>query len=158
MPRTVSMATRSEFNLRRRLFTWLSIVRSRTKPNVNGINLPQLPMGAAHASDLPSLFDLGGYNLLSTPAQQAMAATMIQYWTMFARGPGQPQPVWAHRAGRGQRRLSTAALQLVPGAVPSRSTSPPSISAGSGARCTDVSWRHGWYWKDTGHQSTEATF
>ena len=84
-------------------------------PNVNGINLPQLPMGAAHASDLPSLFDLGGYNLLSTPAQQAMAATMIQYWTTFAR-TGNPNRSGAPRWAR-STPTSTAALQLVPGAV-----------------------------------------
>ena len=84
-------------------------------PNVNGITLPQLPQGAAHATDLPSLFDLGGANLLKTQAQQAMAATMIDYWTTFARtgnpnGPGSPQ--WTPAT-----RSSTAQLQLIPGAI-----------------------------------------
>ncbi|HEY4460244.1 MAG TPA: carboxylesterase family protein [Pseudonocardiaceae bacterium] len=81
-------------------------------PNINGITLPQLPQGAAHADDLPSLFDLGGVNLLKTPAQQAMAATMIDYWTTFARtgNPNQPgDPHWAPG--------SAAQLQLVPGAI-----------------------------------------
>jgi len=84
-------------------------------PNVNGINLPQLPQGAAHATDLPSLFDLGGQNLLKTAAQKAMAATMVDYWTTFAR-TGNPNqsgtPHWARATPAG-----TAQLQLVPGAI-----------------------------------------
>lgn len=55
----------------------------RTAPNVNGMEIPGLPMGAAHASDLPYLFDLGGQNLLS-PDQQELADTMVDYWTTFA--------------------------------------------------------------------------
>ncbi len=84
-------------------------------PNVNGFHLPQLPQGAAHATDLPSLFDLGGVNLLSTPAQRAMAATMVDYWTTFARtgNPNQPgTPHWARATP-----TSTAQLRLVPGAI-----------------------------------------
>lgn len=84
-------------------------------PNVNDIHLRQLPMGAVHASDLPSLFDLGGHNLLTTPAQKQMSATMIDYWTTFAR-TGNPNqsgtPHWARATP-----ASTAQLQLVPGAI-----------------------------------------
>jgi para-nitrobenzyl esterase len=84
-------------------------------PNINGINLPQLPQGAAHADDLPSFFDLGGVNLLRTTAQQQMAATMIDYWTRFA-WTGNPNqhgaPHWA-RTGR----TGTMELQFVPGAI-----------------------------------------
>lgn len=83
-------------------------------PNVYGLHVPGLPLGAAHATDLPSLFDLGGYNLLTTPAQKAMAAEMIAYWTTFAR-TGDPNhagaPHWPAQArGGGQ-------LRLVPGDV-----------------------------------------
>ena len=84
-------------------------------PNVNGINLPEIPQGAAHATDLPSLFDLGGHNLLKTPEQQAMAATMIDYWTTFARTGdpnGSGNPHWAPAT-----TTSTEQLQLVPGAI-----------------------------------------
>ena len=77
-------------------------------PNVNGINVPGLPQGAAHATDLPSLFDLGGNNFLKTKAQQAMAATMIGYWTTFAR-TGDPNhagaPRWAAATIRGNGQL-----------------------------------------------------
>lgn len=55
----------------------------RTAPNVNGIEVPDMTMGAAHASDLPYLFDLGGQNILN-PSQQKLAHTMIDYWTRFA--------------------------------------------------------------------------
>ncbi|WP_167131358.1 carboxylesterase/lipase family protein [Paramicrobacterium chengjingii] len=61
----------------------------RTAPNVNGYEIPELPMGAAHASDLPYLFDLGGEYLL-TPKQHELACAMIDYWTSFAH-TGVPQ-------------------------------------------------------------------
>ncbi|SEP53119.1 para-nitrobenzyl esterase [Amycolatopsis saalfeldensis] len=84
-------------------------------PNVNGINLPELPQGAAHATDLPTFFDLGGVNLLKTPPQQELAASMIGYWTRFAwtGNPNRPgAPHWARAT-----RIGTAALQFVPGAI-----------------------------------------
>jgi para-nitrobenzyl esterase len=84
-------------------------------PNINGINLPQLPQGAAHADDLPTFFDLGGVNLLKTTAQQQLAATMIGYWTRFA-WTGNPNqygaPPWARAT-----RTGTTQLQFVPDAV-----------------------------------------
>ncbi|WP_326566388.1 carboxylesterase family protein [Amycolatopsis rhabdoformis] len=82
-------------------------------PNVNGITIPGFSPGAAHASDLPSLFDLGGTNLLRTPGQQSLAATMIAYWTTFAR-TGNPNhagaPFWPTTSG-------TRQLQLAPGHI-----------------------------------------
>lgn len=68
----------------------------RTAPNVNGIEVPGLPMGAAHASDLPYLFDLGGQDFL-TPKQHELAATMVDYWTTFAHTDdpnGAGSPAW----------------------------------------------------------------
>jgi para-nitrobenzyl esterase len=86
----------------------------RNAPNVNGIDVPGLPPGAAHAGDLPSLFDLGGVNLLPTPAQQRLGARMVGYWTTFARtgdpnGPDAPR--WPRFTGHG------SVLGLVPDAV-----------------------------------------
>ncbi|MFJ5924973.1 carboxylesterase/lipase family protein [Kitasatospora sp. NPDC092948] len=84
-------------------------------PDVNGIHLPDLPQGAAHATDLPSLFDLGGLNFLQTDAQRAMAATMIQYWTAFARtgDPNHPgAPRWSAATIRGGDQL-----RFVPGRI-----------------------------------------
>lgn len=52
-------------------------------PNINGIEVAGLPMGAAHASELPYLFDLGGINIVE-PHQQGIADTMVDYWTTFA--------------------------------------------------------------------------
>lgn len=52
-------------------------------PNVNGVNVPSIPRGAAHATGLPSLFDLGGTNALTSSAQRAVSAAMIDYWSSF---------------------------------------------------------------------------
>ncbi|MCX5049857.1 MULTISPECIES: carboxylesterase/lipase family protein [unclassified Streptomyces] len=46
---------------------------------------PPFPLGAAHASELPYLYDLGGRPRTMTPAQHHLADTMIDYWTRFAR-------------------------------------------------------------------------
>jgi para-nitrobenzyl esterase len=90
-------------------------------PNVNGIDVPGFSPGAAHASDLPSLFDLGGFDLLGTPAQHAMAATMVAYWTTFAH-TGDPNhvgaPTWAAGTAHGTRQL-----RFVPGDVASANVS-----------------------------------
>lgn len=67
----------------------------RTAPNL-GLPAPDgFPLGAAHAFELPYLFDLGGRHLLQTPAQERLADQMIGYWSNFARtgnpnGPGLP--------------------------------------------------------------------
>ncbi|MGW1201056.1 carboxylesterase/lipase family protein [Streptomyces sp. NPDC002536] len=84
-------------------------------PDVNRTDVPGLPQGAAHATDLPSLFDLGGHYLMRTKAQQAMAATMVGYWSTFAR-TGNPNhagaPTWDAGTVRG-----TGQMQFVPGHV-----------------------------------------
>ncbi|MEU8362457.1 carboxylesterase family protein [Nonomuraea sp. NPDC048882] len=83
-------------------------------PNVNGIEVPGFPLGATHATDLPSLFDLGGVYALPTPAQQRLGARMVGYWTAFAR-TGDPNvkdaPRWSRFTGQGP------VLSLVPDAV-----------------------------------------
>lgn len=50
---------------------------------------PTMPLGAQHASDLWSFFDLRGYRPGFTPAQQRLSDQMIDYWTAFA-GTGDP--------------------------------------------------------------------
>ncbi len=45
---------------------------------------PTMPLGAQHASELCSFFDLGGYHPDFTPAQQRLSDRMIGYWTAFA--------------------------------------------------------------------------
>ncbi|MEO3803141.1 carboxylesterase family protein [Nonomuraea sp. B1E8] len=75
----------------------------RNAPNVNGIEVPGFPMGAAHAGDLPSLFDLNGVNLLPTPPQQRLGALMVDYWTTFARTGdpnGKGSPRWSRFTGQ----------------------------------------------------------
>ncbi|MFI0712385.1 carboxylesterase/lipase family protein [Streptomyces inhibens] len=46
---------------------------------------PPFPLGATHAAELTYLFDLGGNPRDMTPDQKRLAATMIDYWTRFAR-------------------------------------------------------------------------
>ncbi|PFG31853.1 carboxylesterase/lipase family protein [Paramicrobacterium agarici] len=68
----------------------------RTAPNVNGAEIPGFPMGAAHAADMPYLFDLGGEDML-TAEQHALADEMIGLWASFAHD-GEPSaahsPPW----------------------------------------------------------------
>ena len=45
---------------------------------------PQMPMGAQHASELWSLFDLGGMPPELDAGQRRLAERMIDYWTGFA--------------------------------------------------------------------------
>ncbi|GAA4291048.1 carboxylesterase family protein [Actinomadura luteofluorescens] len=54
-------------------------------PNVNGLHVPDVPQGAAHATDLPYLFDLGGRDLLVNRERKGLARTMVGYWSAFAR-------------------------------------------------------------------------
>ncbi|MFF0622460.1 carboxylesterase family protein [Streptomyces sp. NPDC004296] len=63
----------------------------RQAPGLGYPQSPQLPLGAAHATDLPYLFDLGGRPASFTAAQNRLAAHMIDYWTAFAR-TGAPEP------------------------------------------------------------------
>ncbi len=65
---------------------------------------PTMPLGAQHASDLWSFFDLGGHRPPFSPAQQRLSTQMIDYWAAFARtgdparadGPDWPR-LTAHR-------------------------------------------------------------
>ena len=71
-------------------------------PNVNGVTVATVPQAAAHADDVPYLFDLGGQDLLKTPAQRALADQLIDYWTSFARTgtPSAPgAPAWPATTG-----------------------------------------------------------
>lgn len=89
-------------------------------PNVNGINVPGFSPGAAHASDLPYLFDLGGLDLLKTQPQQDLAASMIAYWTTFAR-TGNPNhagaPKWPAGTAHGRLQLVPDQIQPVDAAA-----------------------------------------
>lgn len=54
-------------------------------------------LGAAHATDLLYLFDLGPTRVSFTPPQHALSELMIRYWTTFARtgDPNHPSaPAW----------------------------------------------------------------
>jgi len=57
-----------------------------------------VPAGAMHTAELPYLFDLGPVPPGFTVGQQSLAATMVGYWTRFAR-TGNPNgtdlPEWA---------------------------------------------------------------
>ncbi|MTD16902.1 carboxylesterase family protein [Nakamurella sp. YIM 132087] len=57
----------------------------RTAPDVSGVASSGLPQGAAHATDLPYLFDLGGKSLVTRTGQGELAETMVELWTSFAR-------------------------------------------------------------------------
>lgn len=86
-----------------------------TAPDISGLHVPGLPLGATHATDLPYLFDLGGYHLLKTRAQDNLSAEMIAYWTTFARtsDPNHPgAPRWPAGTARGGDEL-----RFVPGAA-----------------------------------------
>ncbi|MFJ5102364.1 carboxylesterase/lipase family protein [Streptomyces sp. NPDC088554] len=82
-------------------------------PNVLGVTVPSVPLGAGHAGDLPYLFDLGGRNLLTTPEQRTLATRMIDYLTTFARN-GRPTAPNSPDAPRATPSSSTA-LRLAPG-------------------------------------------
>ncbi|MFG1646530.1 carboxylesterase/lipase family protein [Amycolatopsis sp. NPDC049252] len=54
-------------------------------PNVSQVTVPGMAQGAAHATDTPYLFDLGGKNLLGDAAEAGLGDRMIDYWSGFAR-------------------------------------------------------------------------
>ncbi|MFE3769395.1 carboxylesterase family protein [Streptomyces sp. NPDC057579] len=71
--------------LARHTATYAYEFADRQAPGLGYPQSPQLPLGAAHATDLPYLFDLGGRPASFTAAQNRLAAHMIDYWTAFAR-------------------------------------------------------------------------
>jgi para-nitrobenzyl esterase len=93
-------------------------------PNVTRVTVPGMAPGAAHTTDLPYLFDLGGQSLLTGADQSRLAAQMVALWTSFARtgepvAPGVPPAVVGSPS-------STTALSLV----------------AAGSRAADVSVEH----------------
>ncbi|WP_394840148.1 carboxylesterase family protein [Pendulispora rubella] len=61
-----------------------------------------MPAGAMHTAELPYLFDLTSPSATLAPAQQSLAATMVGYWTRFARtgNPnGRELPAWTRFRG-----------------------------------------------------------
>ncbi|ODU03468.1 MAG: hypothetical protein ABS81_14245 [Pseudonocardia sp. SCN 72-86] len=80
-------------------------------PDVNSAASPDFAPGAAHATDVPYLFDLTGRSLLTTPEQQRLGATMVGYWTSFAHTgmPVAPEaPTWPALTGTGGPTLQLA--------------------------------------------------
>ncbi|TWD75072.1 para-nitrobenzyl esterase [Kribbella amoyensis] len=60
--------------------------------------LSQPGQGAAHATELPYLFSLGGYDFPLSPTQERLSEQMLDYWTAFARtgNPNGPdRPYWS---------------------------------------------------------------
>ncbi|AZG46546.1 carboxylesterase/lipase family protein [Gordonia insulae] len=87
-----------------------------TAPNVNGVTT--IPQNAAHATDLPYYFDLGGKNLLTSPRQREIADQMIDYWSSFARdetphADGAPDMVQATENSHDVLRLGTSSTEVV---------------------------------------------
>ncbi|WP_181776173.1 carboxylesterase/lipase family protein [Amycolatopsis pittospori] len=86
----------------------------KNAPNVNGVEAPGLPHGAAHALDMAYLFELGGFDLIERPEQKRLSDQMIAYWTAFVRtgDPNTPgSPRWDPYGGRGP------VLSLAPDAI-----------------------------------------
>jgi para-nitrobenzyl esterase len=80
-------------------------------PNAPELFLPpaSFPYAAAHASELQYLFSLSSFGAQSlSPAQQALAATMVDYWTGFAKDSNPNRrgvPFWpTYTAGSGVRQ------------------------------------------------------
>ncbi|MFB7716105.1 carboxylesterase/lipase family protein [Nocardia sp. NPDC056100] len=66
-----------------------------TAPALPGIPPASFPLGAAHAFDLPYLYETNGVTPAFTDAQRRLSEQMIDYWTAFARtgdpdGAGRP--------------------------------------------------------------------
>ncbi|WP_328648805.1 carboxylesterase family protein [Amycolatopsis sp. NBC_00348] len=98
-------------------------------PNVNQVNVPGMAQGAAHATDTPYLFDLGGKNLLTDPAQARLGERMVGYWSGFAR-TGTP--------------AAPGAADIVPGTA--TSTSVLSLTAAGGNVVDSGSDHHCGFW------------
>ena len=69
-----------------------------------------IPFGAAHASELPYLFDINGATDKLDDAQRRLSNQMINYWTQFVNTGDTDvshQPAWP-RYSEGARVLSFA--------------------------------------------------
>ena len=111
---------------------------TRTRRTVLAPPVADFPFGAYHASELPSLFDsttLGGHAPL-TPDQEQLAAAMVRYWTQFA-ATGDPNsaatPDWPAYTAANDTYQS-----LVPPTPHPRRASPPTTSARSGTRTSEL--------------------
>ncbi|WP_340686323.1 carboxylesterase family protein [Amycolatopsis coloradensis] len=82
----------------------------KNAPNVNRIEAPGLPHGAAHALDLVYLFELSGVEDSLDEAQKRLSEQMIAYWTTFMR-TGDPN---GHESPRWK---SDVVLSLAPDAI-----------------------------------------
>ena len=91
---------------------WMYEFRDQTAPpivgTINGKYALSLPQGAAHATELPYVFQMLD---LQTPERKALQATMSGYWANFARtgnpnGPG--VPAWAGFKARQVQGLDVA--------------------------------------------------
>ncbi|TCP57519.1 para-nitrobenzyl esterase [Tamaricihabitans halophyticus] len=89
-------------------------------PNVNQLFVPEVPQEAAHGTDLPYLFDLGGVDLLKEEPQRELGRTMVDYWASFAH-TGNPNndpnnndeaPYWPEL-----NEANPTAMRLAPGAT-----------------------------------------
>ncbi|MBB5976739.1 carboxylesterase/lipase family protein [Kribbella solani] len=66
--------------------------------------------GAAHATELPYLFRLGGYDVPLSATQQTLSNQMIDYWTTFARTGNPNGPNRPHWSPTGARSISGLSL------------------------------------------------
>ncbi|GAA2756039.1 carboxylesterase/lipase family protein [Actinopolymorpha rutila] len=81
--------------LARRTTTYAYEFADRTAPDLGAPPPPNFRLGAAHALDLPYVFDFSAYGLHLDLAQQRLSDQMVGYWTRFAatgnpNGPGLP--------------------------------------------------------------------
>jgi para-nitrobenzyl esterase len=102
----------ADHQLARRVPTYAYEFADAHSPLTKVVAAP-IPLGAAHAMELPYLFALGRANLPLTQGQRQLSEQMIAYWTAFARsadpnGPGRPD--WSRvRAGASGLSLAPAA-------------------------------------------------
>ncbi|OZC52489.1 carboxylesterase [Rhodococcus sp. WWJCD1] len=74
----------------------------RSAHDVSGVGSSSVPQGAAHATDLPYLFDLGSEDLLTEPGQRELGDDMVAAWAAFAHTgtPGaSDDPEWPVTTG-----------------------------------------------------------